>query len=382
MASDFSNSEYAATPERFASSEDLQSWFRSLSADAKVLPTGRGTKLARGSAGETLCFADMTGIKGIAAYDPSEFLITARAGTPMREIVVALAEHGQYLPSDPCLLDEGATLGGTLAAGISGPSRLLYGSLRDFVMEVQFLDGLGNLVRGGGKVVKNAAGFDFPKLMVGSLGRLGMITEATLKVFPRPSSTATVCIAPGSVKQAIVVAHALQSQPIPLSGITIACDDAIRMYVQIASPEASLTATSQRIEAIVSATDASLGVQHIAASDEQSVLSELSKHVFVFPNRNIVRTCQAPNKVAELDTELANLGLPRQYWSAGEVCWIDVSEQQQEGVDEVLCRLGISGLRLPLSASDDTYRVGHTGWLAGANRLKSALDPDGRFPSY
>src|SRR5207253_308179 len=132
------------------------------------------------------------GLRGITEYDPSEFTFTAGAGTPVREIVAALAERGQYLPFDPMLADAGATLGGTVAAGLSGPGRFRFGGLRDFILGVQFVDGEGRVLRMGGKVVKNAAGFDLPKFFVGSVGRFGILTELTFKVFPRPVATRTL----------------------------------------------------------------------------------------------------------------------------------------------------------------------------------------------
>src|SRR4029450_4463398 len=91
----------------------------------------------------------------------------------------ALAARGQSLRCDPFLLDAGATLGGTVAAGLSGPGRFRYGGLRDFILGVRFVDGLGRLMHMGGKVVKNAAGFDLPKFLVGSLGRFGVLAELT-----------------------------------------------------------------------------------------------------------------------------------------------------------------------------------------------------------
>src|SRR5207253_6842143 len=132
------------------------------------------------------------GLRGITEYDPSEFTFTAGAGTPVREIVAALAESGQYLPFDPMLVEAGATLGGTVAAGLSGPGRFRFGGVRDFILGVRFVDGAGRLLRMGGKVVKNAAGFDLPKFFCGSLGRFGLIVEATFKVFPRPASRLTL----------------------------------------------------------------------------------------------------------------------------------------------------------------------------------------------
>lgn len=132
---------------------------------------------------------DMTAMTGIVEYDPAEYTITAQAGTPLREIAQVLAEHGQYMPFDPPWIHAGSTLGGTIAAGSSGSQRQRYGSLRDFLIGVRFVDGQGRHVRGGGKVVKNAAGFDLPKLMIGSRGEFGILTEASLKVFPAPPAT-------------------------------------------------------------------------------------------------------------------------------------------------------------------------------------------------
>src|SRR3954452_23844304 len=131
-------------------------------------------------------------LRGISEYDPSEFTFTAGAGTPVSEIAAALAERGQYLPFDPMLVDAGATLGGTVAAGPSGPGRFRFGGLRDFILGVRFVDGAGRLLRMGGKVVKNAAGFDLPKFFVGSLGRFGVLAELTFKVFPRPAASLTL----------------------------------------------------------------------------------------------------------------------------------------------------------------------------------------------
>ncbi|WP_395750724.1 FAD-binding protein [Prosthecobacter sp.] len=131
-------------------------------------------------------------LRGITEYDPSEFTFTALAGTPVKEIIAALAEKGQYLPFDPMLAEAGSTIGGVVASGLSGPGRFRFGGVRDFILGVRFIDGMGRLLRLGGKVVKNAAGFDVPKFLVGSLGRFGVIGEVTFKVFPKPESMITV----------------------------------------------------------------------------------------------------------------------------------------------------------------------------------------------
>lgn len=159
----------------------------------RVLAVGAQTK-PRLSAVDAVKISTLQ-LRGITEYDPGEFTFTALAGTPVREIVAALAERGQYLPFDPMLVEAGSTIGGAVASGLSGPGRFRYGGVRDFILGVRFVDGLGRLLRLGGKVVKNAAGFDVPKFLVGSLGRFGAIGEVTFKVFPRPAATLTVQVA-------------------------------------------------------------------------------------------------------------------------------------------------------------------------------------------
>ncbi len=158
----------------------------------RLIAVGGGTK-------PRLCAVEATKIstaklRGMVEYEPSEFTFTALAGTPVREIAATLKERGQYLPFDPMLVNAGSTLGGTIASGVSGPGRFRFGGLRDFILAVQFVDGAGRLLRMGGKVVKNAAGFDLPKFFVGSLGRFGVLAEVTFKVFPRHTTHLTVLL--------------------------------------------------------------------------------------------------------------------------------------------------------------------------------------------
>ncbi len=157
---------------------------------SRVIAVGAETK-PRLSAVEAVKIS-MRQLSGITEYEPSEFTFTALAGTPVKDIIAALEEKGQYLPFDPMLVEAGSTIGGVVASGLSGPGRFRYGGVRDFILGVRFADGLGRLLRLGGKVVKNAAGFDVPKFLVGSLGRFGVIGEVTFKVFPKRESTLTL----------------------------------------------------------------------------------------------------------------------------------------------------------------------------------------------
>ena len=157
-----------------------------------ILAVGARTKPRLSAVAPDVTLVSTLGLSGITEYQPDEFTFTALAGTPLREIAATLAARGQYLPFDPLLLTAGATLGGTLGAGLSGSGRFRFGGQRDFILGVRFVDGTGRLLRLGGKVVKNAAGFDIPKFFVGSLGRFGVFGELTFKVFPRPASTLTL----------------------------------------------------------------------------------------------------------------------------------------------------------------------------------------------
>jgi glycolate oxidase FAD binding subunit len=158
----------------------------------RVIPVGAGTKSRLSAVPGEVARIALARLSGIVEYEPSEFTFTARAGTPLREIVAALGERGQYLPFDPMLAAAGATLGGTVAAGLSGPGRWRFGGLRDFILGVRFVDGEGRVLRMGGKVVKNAAGFDLPKFFVGSAGRFGVFAEVSFKVFPQPRAMCTL----------------------------------------------------------------------------------------------------------------------------------------------------------------------------------------------
>ena len=162
---------------------------------------------------------DLSTLQGVVDYQPDEYTFTARAGTPVAEIAAMLAEKGQYLPFDPPLGDRGATLGGTVAAGLSGAGRFRYGGIRDFLIGIRFVDGQGQEIRGGGAVVKNAAGFDFPKLFVGSLGRLGILTELTFKVFPQPPAFATVTADFGTLSDLLAALDAVTRSAIDLHAV-------------------------------------------------------------------------------------------------------------------------------------------------------------------
>ena len=154
---------------------------------------GGGTKDFYGNALEGVVF-DTRGHAGIVDYEPTELVVTARSGTPLSELHEVLAKQGQFLPFEPPSFGPAATLGGCIAAGLSGPRRASTGSVRDFVLGATIVDGRGRLLAFGGRVMKNVAGYDVSRLLAGSLGTLGLILEVSLKVLPRPASELTLTL--------------------------------------------------------------------------------------------------------------------------------------------------------------------------------------------
>jgi len=159
---------------------------------------------------------DAGAYRGITDYEPTELVISARCGTPLAEIEAHLARHGQMLAFEPPHFGTGATIGGTVAAGLSGPRRQAAGAVRDFVLGAVLLNGRGELLHFGGKVMKNVAGYDVSRLLAGSLGVFGLISEVSLKVLPRPIAECTVRM-DAEQGDALRRLNEWGGQPLPLS---------------------------------------------------------------------------------------------------------------------------------------------------------------------
>ncbi|MFP5344804.1 MAG: glycolate oxidase subunit GlcE [Gammaproteobacteria bacterium] len=194
----------------------------------------------RQPAGTPLSVADH---RGILRYEPGELVITARAGTPLSEIEAALDAHRQMLPFEPPHFGPGATLGGTIACGLSGPRRPYAGAARDFVLGVKIINGRGEILKFGGEVMKNVAGFDAARLMTGALGTLGILLEISLKVAPRPHHEVTLTRS-CSAQQALETMTALARQPLPLSA---ACFSNDTLYLRLSGSESGVRAAREKI---------------------------------------------------------------------------------------------------------------------------------------
>lgn len=203
---------------------------------------GSGSKrfLGRAPTGEPL---DASGHAGIVNYHPKELVITARCGTSLETIEAALAEQGQMLPFEPPHFGPGATIGGTIACGLSGPARPYAGSARDLVLGTRVLTGRGQVLRFGGEVLKNVAGYDLSRLMTGAFGTLGLLLDVSLKVMPIPAADRTL-VQEHTESEAIRRMNAWAGTPLP---ITATCYDGERLHVRFAGAETAVAQAAQTI---------------------------------------------------------------------------------------------------------------------------------------
>ncbi|HUO43726.1 MAG TPA: glycolate oxidase subunit GlcE [Burkholderiales bacterium] len=186
---------------------------------------------------------DVGACRGIVDYEPSELIITARGGTPLTGIEAVLRERGQMLAFEPPHFGPAATLGGCIASGLSGPRRARAGAARDFVLGVRLLDGRGDDLRFGGRVMKNVAGFDVARLVAGSLGTLGVIVEASLKVLPLPAAEITLRFEK-SAAEAIELMNEWAGRPLPVSAT---CHHEDMLTVRLSGAEAAVRAAQQQL---------------------------------------------------------------------------------------------------------------------------------------
>ncbi|QCO15821.1 glycolate oxidase subunit GlcE [Azospirillum brasilense] len=210
-------------PDSAAQAADAVRW--ALSEGTPLDVAGSGSKRGLGRPIQTACTLDLSGLSGVIAYEAEELVLTAKAGTPMAEILPMLAERRQQLAFEPQDLGplfgqpEGqGTLGGVIASGLAGPRRISAGSARDHTLGIEGVNGRGDLYKGGGKVVKNVTGYDVPKLMAGSFGTLTVLTELTVKVLPAPEDGRTLLLAGREDTAAVAALTAALQSPYDVSG--------------------------------------------------------------------------------------------------------------------------------------------------------------------
>jgi len=335
----------------------------------KILAIGAGTKPRLSATADFKI--SLKQLRGVVEYEPSEFTFTALAGTPVQELAETLASRGQYLPFDPVLLSAGATLGGTVASGLSGPGRLRFGGLKDFILGTQFIDGLGRALRLGGKVVKNAAGFDIPKFFVGSLGRFGVLVELTFKVFPRPPETLTCRLQPGSLEEAVRALKEIARSRFEPDALELRPSDN-NIFVRLSGP-------TQALEPLARDLLTHWPGQRLPDNEAALFWSELREFEWAHRHGPLIKVVLSTENLKGFQETIRSLCDVRLHISAaGNMAFLSLPNTSGlENLSECLSRLSLSGM---------TLRGEAPLWMGLRPRpqiglaIKNALDPWGRFP--
>ncbi len=337
----------------------------------RVLPHGAATKPALSSAPDGAVALDVSGLSGIVEYDPAELTFTALAGTPVAEVSAALAQHGQYLPFDPPFAAAGATLGGVVAAGTSGPNAFRHGGVRDFLIGVRFIDGTGRLITGGGKVVKNAAGFDLPKLMIGSAGRLGILVQLSFKVFPRPQATTTLLVDVGTLEAALAAIAKLGRGPLDFDAVDF--EPPGRLLLRLGGGAESLPGRVVRLETALGA-----GGERVKDAADVALWRDAAEFAWLPPGSRVIKVAITGRRVAGLEAALAATDARARYSLGANVAWVAwPAARPLEGLDTALTALELAGI--VLTGAPGRVLLGRTGGGAFATRVRAALDPHARF---
>lgn len=339
-----------------------------------LLPFGGRTKSALSTPSNGAVGLDMRGLTGIIDYQPTEYTFTAWAGTPVQAVATELAANGQYLPFDPLWVKQGATLGGTVAANSGGPGRYRYGGVRDFILGLRFVDGTGNLVHGGGKVVKNSAGFDIPKFMVGSLGRFGVFVDLTFKVFPQPRTYATLKASYPTLDGAIQAMYTLSTAPFDMDVLDLeAHDDQFVLLIRLGGLANAMPGRLARLQTFLSNDAPPQSSETVQAEADLALWEQINGLSWLPAGTQLVKLPLTPQRIGLLEGRFTPQA--RRYSAAGNVAWLAVDDL--EALDAVLRDIDLTGLVM-VGQSERLY-LGERKGLPLAQRVKQALDPHGRF---
>lgn len=271
-----------------------------------VLFRGGSTKLDwAGRVPEPELTLDTTDLTGVITHNPADMTASVRAGTTLRTLQDHLAQDGQWLALDPPTALTGATVGGLLAAGDSGPSRLRYGGLRDLVIGVTLVLGDGTVARSGGHVIKNVAGYDLAKLVHGSLGSLALIAEVVVRLHPRPSVSRTISAA-ADATSATAATLAIAASPLEPAAVEWVCEqDPGRLYVRIDGTEATTEAAGSRLVDLL----AGLGIsaEPLAGEDAESTWQDHAAAVRGAADETVLRVAGLPSELASLAAHAAEV---------------------------------------------------------------------------
>lgn len=313
------------------------------------------SSLGRTLTGEPL---HMSAHSGIVSYQPVELIMTARAGTPISEIEAALAAQGQTMAFEPPSYNDKATIGGTLACNTSGAARPWTGSVRDAVTGIKLINGKGELLNFGGQVLKNVAGYDASRLQAGALGTLGVITQVSFKVMPKPQSTVTL-IEPMAAEEAIAKMNKLAGTAKPLTG---ACWVDNKLYLRLSGAKSAVEGTLAQWDGTLLEQDHNFW----HALKEQQL-------PFFGDNKPLWRF--------SVNSAAAHF-IPHQPWLidwAGALRWCSANEQQEQMEDYATQAKGQVSLYRGGDRATDVFHHQPIALRGIQQRLKQTFDPQNIF---
>lgn len=339
--------------------------------------TARGTRLST------------TGLTGITLYEPAEMIISAMAGTPLAEIETTLAKQGQMLPFEPMdhrrLLGTNGTptIGAVAAGNISGPRRLIVGAARDHLIGIRMINGLGEIIKSGGRVMKNVTGLDLVKLNAGALGTLGVLTEVTFKVLPRPETTLTLRAHDLAHGEAIAAMCEALATPFEVSAAAYIEADAETRSQTILRLEGFAESGTYRADRLRSHL-AEYGKFEIVSSDDQSSIWADIRDAqrFAAPQfEAVMRVHVAASKAPAIVAAAIDIGAKVMIDWGGALLWLGVDDSRR--AQEVIAKAAeLGGYPFVVRSSDGTlmpHQPANPAVAALGQRVKKAFDPKGIF---
>lgn len=296
--------------------------------------------------------------QGIISYEPTELVIKARAGTPLREIETLLTENKQMLAFEPPYFADTATVGGTIACNLSGARRAYTGAVRDYILGTTIINGKAEVLSFGGEVMKNVAGYDVSRLMVGAMGTLGIILEASIKVVPMPEAEITI-VQNISVDKALIQLHHWAALPFPISA---SCYYQGMLYIRLSGAEKAIHAAK-----LV------MGGEVLTEAEVFWLSIKEQTHPFFNSDKSLWRLSLASN------TPVLAEGKDMLYEWGGALRWFTQSLSETTVRESMSSVKGSLTLFRCLDGRNEVFSPLPTPLLAVHQHLKQAFDPDGIF---
>jgi len=357
---------------------------------------GHGTKRGLGKPPQGDAVLDLSALSGIVLYEPEELVMRAQAGTPLAEIEDALQQAGQMLAFEPWSPHrlygaEGGTIGGVFVAGLSGPRRVQAGAARDHMLGFRAVSGRGEAFKSGGRVVKNVTGFDLTKLMAGSMGTLGALTEVTFKVLPRPEKTRTVLLfGARDVREALTTAACSEHDVSALAHLPqdVAARSAVDFVqgagadvtcVRVEGPAPSVEVRCNKLRDLLG--PLGQGVEELHSSRSAQLWTEIRDAAYFAPDKQIWRLSVAPTEGPAVAQALGGEHILD--WGGGLV-WLALDAADHAHADRV--RAALPGGHATLMRADETVRAAVAVFQPQAaalgeltRRVRENFDPAGVF---